>query len=584
MLLAMLGCLCMSVQAMTVADSIAAPAGVSLEELVADTTAESTALRYNYFFLEAMLQRQKGNNASAFDLLQHCLDINPQAPEAYYYLAQYYQALKDKDKAMAYVKRAAGLNPDDPTIMETLAQLYIGNEDYAEATATLEQLYSHSHNREDLLETLYQLYQQQKRWDEAIGALEELEKINGKSERLSFAKSDTYTQMGNKEAAVAEVEALAKKYPNDLNYLGKYGDLLLMNDREDEALNVYNRILSEEPDNVRAQASMLAYYRLQEDSVACDSVLERMLLNRNASTEQKIYLLRQKISESEDAGGDSTQVLALFHKLLALPDADTNIGLLCANYMELKKMPEDSIRLVLEGVLQRAPDNALARLKLVGQAWDDKNLDRVVSLCQEARLYTPEEMAFYYYQGMAYYQQDEKDKALGAFQNGLGVITEDSNPDIVSDFYAIMGDLLHQKGRQREAFEAYDSCLHWKPDNIMCLNNYAYYLSELNQDLERAEKMSQTTVTNDPKNPTYLDTYAWILFMQKRYAEALVYIETALKNDSDHHAVITEHAGDIYAMNHDTARALELWQEALGKSPERKVLIRKIKLKKYIKE
>jgi tetratricopeptide (TPR) repeat protein len=247
-------------------------------------------------------------------------------------------------------------------------------------------------------------------------------------------------------------------------------------------------------------------------------------------------------------------------------------------------MPRDSIARVLEQVLEIEPDNAGARLQLVSYAWNDDDNDRVISLCQEAREYNPEEMAFYYYQGMAYYKKNEKDQALSAFQNGIGVINDDSNPEIVSDFYAIMGDLLHQKGLAREAFEAYDSCLQWKDDNIMCLNNYAYYLSERGEQLERAEQMSFRTLKADPKNATYLDTYAWILFMQKRYAEAKVYIEQALQNDSDVSAVIVEHAGDIYIMNKEPERALELWRQAQQADSGNKILARKIKLKKYIKQ
>ena len=75
-------------------------------------------------------------------------------------------------------------------------------------------------------------------------------------------------------------------------------------------------------------------------------------------------------------------------------------------------------------------------------------------------------MLFYYYQGIAYYRRDSLDRALSAFQNGIGVITNESDPAIVSDFYAVMGDILHQKGKALEAFAAYDSCLVWKADNI----------------------------------------------------------------------------------------------------------------------
>ncbi|MBR6193957.1 MAG: tetratricopeptide repeat protein [Prevotella sp.] len=545
---------------------------------------DSVSLSYDAFFLEAMVQRQKGNHDATFDLLQHCIKLNPQASEAYYYLAQYYQMLRNDSLAQQCYLKAAELEPDNPTFLETVAQSYIRQQDYAKAIKVVEQLYNQDKSREELLEMLFELYQQTDDTDKAIATLNRIEANEGKSERLSFAKSEIYTKMGNKAAAIAEMKTLADQYPNDLNYKGMYADMLLRNDEEERALGLYNEILAEEPGNTHAQVSLRSYYRVQGETEKVDSITELILLNKNTTTEQRIYLMRQVVADSERTDGDSTRVLALFHKMLAQPQQSDDIATLCAAYMDLKKMPQDSVKAMLQTVLRIAPDNAAARLQLVSYAWDRKDHDEVISLCQEARQYNPEEMAFYYYQGMAYYQEENHDKALEAFQNGISVINEESNPAIVSDFYAVMGDLLHQKGMAREAFEAYDSCLQWKDDNVMCLNNYAYYLSEMNEQLDKAEEMSYKTIKAEPKSATYLDTYAWILFMQQRYSEAKIYIDQALQNDSDSSAVITEHAGDIYILNKEPERAVELWQQALKKDPQNKLLARKIRQRKYIKK
>mgnify|MGYP002521239980 CR=1 FL=1 len=545
---------------------------------------DSVSLSYDAFFLEAMVQRQKGNNDATFDLLQHCIKLNPKAAEAHYYVAQYYQLMKQDSLAQLSYLKAAELEPDNPTFLETVAQSYISRQEFEKAITVVEKLYQQDKSREDLLEMLFELYQQTDNTEKAIETLNRLEATEGKSERLSFAKSEIYTKQGDKEAAIAEMAALAQRYPNDLNYKSLFADFLLRNDEEQQALDIYNEILAQEPDNSRAQVSLRSYYRVQGETEKVDSITELILLNKNTTTEQRIYLMRQVVSDSERDGGDSTKVLSLFHKMLAQPQQSDDIAMLCAAYMDLKKMPRDSVRTMLMKVLSIAPDNAAARLQLVSFAWDRKDHDEIISLCREARQYNPEEMAFYYYQGMAHYQKNEHDGALEAFQNGIGVINETSNPSIVSDFYAVMGDLLHQKGRAREAFEAYDSCLQWKEDNIMCLNNYAYYLSELGQQLDKAEQMSYKTIKAEPKNATYLDTYAWILFMQQRYAEAKVYIEQALQNDSDSNAVIIEHAGDIYIQNKEPERAVELWKQALTNDPGNKVLIRKIKQRKYLKK
>ncbi len=547
---------------------------------------DSIASAYDHFFLEAIVQRQKGNHDAAFDLLRHCQQLNPQAPEVYYYLGQYYNALKDEAMAKACVKRSAELDPENETYQEMLAQLYISEEDYQSAIPVIKGIYERDKSQEEMLELLFQLYQRVDDYDSAVGVLEQMEQMDGKSERLSLAKSSIYMRQGNKKAAVREMEKLALQYPNDLNYKAMYGESLMMNDYPKKALAVYDEILREDPNHIRVLLSLRTYYQGQQQMEIADSLTERVLMNRHTTTDDKVRLLRQEITSSEAADGDSVRVLELFQKMLAMPQQNADIALLCASYMNLKKMSSDSISRVLEQAVAIAPDYSPARMQLVAYAWEADDMDRVISLCHEARLYSPDEMAFYYYQGIAYYKRDSLDAALSAFQNGIGVINSDSDPAIVSDFYAVMGDILHQKGQAEAAFTAYDSCLVWKDDNIGCLNNYAYYLSERNERLEKAEQMSYKTVKAEPKNATYLDTYAWILFMQGRYAEAKVYIDQAMQNmkDTEENVVIIEHAGDIYAQNKEMEQALAYWQDAQKRQPDNKLLNKKIKQKKYLKE
>lgn len=552
---------------------------------------QDKARRYDAMFLEAVCQRQKGNIDAAFDLLRHCVDLDSTRSEAYYYLAQYYTALKQKDKAIAYFQKASVLEPDNDTYLETLANVYVSQRQYKEATDVLQRLYDKNPEREEVLGMLVQLYEQQGDYDNAIKALTRLETIEGKSERLSYAKSNLYTQKGDKLAAIAEMKTLADQYPNDNNYRCLYANTLYVNGQKKKAINIYEKVLRQEPDNRNAQLAMLAYYGDRKDSVKIQEYVERILMNKNATTDDRIGLMRQVIGDSEQQGGDSTKVLRLFHRMLSMPQTDADVAIFCAAYMNMKKMPNDSISRVLERVLEISPDHAAARLQLVSYAWQAEDRDRVIALCKDARQYNPDEMAFYYYQGIAYYQKKQLDDALDAFQNGIGVITQESNPEIVSDFYAVMGDIYHQKGIEDKAFAAYDSCLQWKDDNIGCLNNYAYYLSVKNIRLDDAEKMSLRTIKAEPDNPTYLDTYAWILFQQHRYKEAVTYIDRTLKNDADSSSVLLEHAGDIYYKAGHQDKALEFWQKALERfdneasdAGNKELLIRKIKLKKYLSE
>lgn len=558
--------------------------GLTVNAQTSDLEQQDVQRQYEILFHEAMLQRQRGRHDATFDLLSRCLELKPDASEVCFFLAQYYTEIKNTDKALELFKKATILSPNNMTYMETLGRSYIGKGMFSEAIPVFEKMYEQDKSREELLETIYRLYIQEKEYEKAISVLDRIEAIDGKSERISLSKSALYVQMGDHQSAVEAVKSLSEEHPYDLDYRTLYANTLMGNGELASAYDVLKQVLAEEPDNTKAQQSLRTYYIHMEDDEAVDSLTHCILLNKHTNTEDKVFMLRQLIGENERAGGDSTEILNVFAKLLSQPEPDVELAMLKAAYMDLKKMPKDSVATALKKVLEMAPDYAPARLQLVQYAWEDDDNASIISLCQAARQYNPEEMAFYYYQGMAYYRSDDKDHALDAFKNGISVINENSSPEIVSDFYAVLGDILFQKDREREAFAAYDSCLQWKPDNIGCLNNYAYYLSLKGENLERAEEMSFKTIKAEPKNATYLDTYAWILFMQGRYAEARVYIDQALQNDSTIGAVVTEHAGDIYMMAGDMEGALDLWQKALKEDPGNKVLIRKIKRKKYIKQ
>lgn len=538
---------------------------------------------YNYFFLEGVRQQEMGNLTAAFDLLRHARDLNPNAPEVYYLLAPYYVDLKDDTRSRAYYERATTLDPENSSYIEKLGQLYVSQKDYPNAINAYEKLYALNKARVDVLQILYQLYGSQNEFQQMINVLNRIEVLEGSSEQISLSKMQIYEQMGEKRKEYDELKSLVDSHPLDLNYKVMFGNWLLQNGKKKEAVKLYRNVLKEEPTNALAKLSLLDYYRTIGDQATVDVITQELLQSPKTEKETKIALLRQVISSNQQANvSDSAEVMKLFSQALSVPQTDADILMMKAAYMSLKKMPKAEINRVYEQAIDVEPDNSRARIALIQNIWDTGDYDKVIAICRPAQEYNPEEMVFYYFQGMAQYQKHENDAALQTFRKGVSQIKADSNPDVVSDFYALMGEILHEKGRLAESFQAYDSCLQWKPDNIAAMNNYAYYLSEANKDLPKAEQLSYKTIKAEPNNSTFLDTYAWILFQQKRYEEAKIYIDQAIRSDSTLTGVVKEHAGDIYAMTGDIDKALEFWQQSLKGGNQSAVLKKKIQLKKYV--
>lgn len=538
---------------------------------------------YNYFFLEGICQEQKGYQSAAFDMFSRALELNPKAAEVYYKLASYYFQLKDTITTRKYLAKAAKIDPQNDTFQERLAQVCTAQKDYDDAINAYERLYAINKTRIDVLQALLQLYAQKDNKKMMIDVLNRLELVNGTSEQLSLSKMQIYEEMGDKNKEYEELKKLVDNHPLELNYKVMLGNWFFNKGKRKEALAIYKAVLKEDPQQTAAKLSLVDYYNSIKDNNNSEALVEDILLSQKTDTDIKMAVLRQYINIYQTSNTkDSKKIFHLFDKALTPPQSSADIYMLKAAFMDIIKMPNDSIDNIYQKVLQIEPDNVPARINLIYNIWNKHLFDKVIELCKAAQLYNPTEMVFYYFQGYALYQKHQNDEALEAFKKGVTQIKPDSKPDIVSDFYAIMGDILYEKGLTTEAFNAYDSCLSWKPDNYLALNNYAFYLSQTGKNLSKAESMSYKTIKAEPKNGIYLDTYAWILFKLKRYEEAKIYIEQAMRNYTKQDKTVLEHAGDIYSMTGNTDKAIEFWKKSLEEGNNNDILKQKLQTRKYI--
>ncbi len=542
----------------------------------------NTQLRLRYFYEEAAKQQSLGNYDAAYELLLHCRDICPDAAEVHYALSSYDDGLNSKQMAIADIRKAAELNPSNSIYQERLAMTYITTNDYKNAIAAYEKLYAANLDRTDVLEILLKLYSQKKDYGKMISTISRIEAAEGESEKTVLSKMHVYSLQGKKKEEYRTLKAFVERYPNDLSYQVMMANWLIQNGEKPQALSVLQKVQKIDPQNIMAQLSMIDYYRAENlDSIAAN-IEETLLQNPRTDADTKFTIIKNVVSRSEEQGGDSTKVLSLFHRLLSQKQKDSNIAEMYVAYMSLKKMPQDSIVSGLYRVLEISPDNKGARIELIRNLWGRVDVSEIENICKPAIDYCPDEMAFYYFLGIAYIQQDKDDLAYDVFRKGVAQATDSSEPSFVSEMYAYIAEHLNKQGKNEEAFAAFDSSLQWKEDNVESLNNYAYYISEYGGDLSKAEQMSYNTIKAEPTNATFLDTYAWILFQEKRYSEAQVYIEQALANDTTSSSVLLEHAGDISIMLKQTDKAIDYWQRAIDAGGDKSALERKIRLRKYI--
>ncbi len=549
----------------------------------ADSLLKETPL-FDRLYLDAVC-RQIAGDSTASALLERCHEMRPDAAEVYYSLAHSYLKQGNDSLARVNMRRAAELQPDNDNYLENVAETYIDQREYDRAIEAYEQLYTHHRDRSDVLELLVRLYNAKKDYHKMLSTIDRMEQADGPSEEMSLMRMGIYEQQGDKKNAYRILHALTNDHPNEPSYKVMLGNWLMQHDRKSEAYNWFKSALEDDKQNEFALNSLYDYYRSMGDDTKARQLRDNILFSPQTDIKTKLSMLQQAIRENEqEQGGDSTAVLALFDKIMLATPRNAELSNLKAMYMRVKKMPQDSINAAYAHTLSFEPDNLSARLTLTQNKWEEKKWNEVVDLCDKGIQYTPEELTYYYFMALAYIQQDKDQKAYEACKRGLNEIdlnkADEPERNMASDMYGIIGDMSYTNQNYDEAFSAYEKAITIYPDNIQVLNNYAYYLSQQNTQLDHAAEMSLRTLKEEPTNATYLDTYAWILFLQKRYDEAKAYVDLTLQNSKNPDKVLLEHAGDIYLMAGDKEKAVSYWKQAIEAGGNKASLERKIKTRK----
>jgi tetratricopeptide (TPR) repeat protein len=364
-----------------------------------------------------------------------------------------------------------------------------------------------------------------------------------------------------------------------VDYKRNIADFYLKVNKIDLAIASYDDIVLNHPDDGFSYIGLAECYRVLNNVDQSFNALKKAFRIEDVPSDIKVSLLVNIISNLNNDTDIKIKAIELTEILIKLYPENPDINTIYANFL---LQPNDVMgaKTYLERVLDVRKDKYAVWEQLVliyNQLQDWKNC---YSATNEAISYFPNQSFFYFFNGFSGFQLEKYNESLESFKFGLKLITK--NDPLYKDYLTFLGESYHKTGNKKDAYATFDELLKVDSENIMVLNNYAYYLSIDDKNLDKAEKMSFVTITKEADNSTYLDTYAWILFRLKRYNEALTYIIKAVENNKDKSAVIMEHYGDILFFNDKKEKALEIWNEAILMGEGSPFLKQKIDEKKYI--
>jgi len=492
---------------------------------------------YYYAFTEATKHMIYQNYAQAVSLYQRCLEYNPNSPAIRYQLSVINFKLGDINKAKKLGKEACALDNKNRWYLLNLINLYqTTNQLDSAVTFTRDLIRLEPENLENQF-NLAILYQIMGEYKKALDVYNKLEYEYGRNNEIYINKYKIYRNSGNIKKAQQQLDYAHYLAPDDMNIMGLMAEHYRDIGKESEAENYYNILLKEGSSN---GVAVFSYINYLVKFGQYDKALNYFVSSIRKEDIQKDQIFGYFINELQNNDVNDKHYAFLDTAMGYFYKENRDDFRISGLYVDYQMKRENFRRasLILKEMLTGNERNFKIWEQILYAENAMNHPDSVVKYGEALIKIFDYEALPYLYTGIAWQQLRNADKAIRLFEKGMR-LTENNN--ILVQFYIYLAEACNEANDVDKSFEYYEKALAIDNDNRLVLNNYAYFLALADRDLEKAEKMSKYTVSEEKKNYVYLDTYGWILYKMNRESKAKRYIRRARRYGGSKSSEVMDH-------------------------------------------
>ncbi|MGK6349733.1 tetratricopeptide repeat protein [Parapedobacter sp. DT-150] len=542
---------------------------------------DSLVIKELYF--KGVQQKSAGQLAAAEKTFDSVVDLQPTNDAAHFELARIYVERQDYTAAARAAARAASLNPDNEWYWTTLLDIYRKTANVKKMAPIFDELIrldpdkaSHYHDK------AYALYLD-KQYAAALAVYDTIAGRFGETDDQYLTKHQIYMAQGNVKSATAQLEALIATKPKESR-----GYILLAERYTDaketkKAMAILDEAAALFPNEPLVLLGKSDVYRATGKQRQAYEFLRQAFVSKGLDIDAKAGILYTAVGQQEHPLA-TTSITGLADLLVELYPQEAKAYAVKGDiYTQLLQLEEArqaylaalKINQYIDGVWQQ-----LLQVELQMARYDD-----VQTHGKEALVLFPNHPLIMFFTGHGFLGNKNYEEARTHLETALNNADETNTP-LLTQVYSTLGDIYHALARYAESDVAYEEAIALDSTNAYALNNYAYYLALRREKLPLAAEMSKKSNQIMPDYASYEDTYAWILFQQEKYHEALVWIEKSIKHAEDPTDTLLEHYGDILAKLGNINEAIIQWKkarvlsESVGKDIDK--LSKKINAKQYI--
>jgi len=495
------------------------------------------------------------NYEKAAEKYQLSLSYFPFNAAALYKLAEAEVKQNKLEDALKHCEQILSIREDNKYYLAQLASIYAALNKYELAANTYLKIVDNIPHTNEYLEMAADMQVRAGNFKDALKTLAKIEKVFGVTESSTRNKINLYLRNNKLNDALKAARALIEANPDIPQYRLIVAELYLANSRNKEAEEEIRLIVDRYKLKV-AYLMLYDLYSMEGKKAAADSLLDEPFKDSEVDIDQKIRILSMYL-KGFASPEESKRVIELAAMLVKAHPTDPKSWAIQGDFLNLANQREKARASYLQSTLIKSNFQ---------QVWEqivliDSQLEQPDSLLKHTNTAVelfPNNGTMWFYNGRALMVAKEYTKAVSALEQVKRLVSD--NPALLLESNALLGDAYNKTKDFKKSDQCFEAALSKDPDNAYLLNNYAYYLSERNDNMSRAKELGDKLIKKEPDNANYLDTYGWILYRMKDYADARKYLEKAVEKGNS--GVVSEHLGDVLFKLGEKDKAIQSWKKA----------------------
>jgi len=515
---------------------------------------------FDFLYSEALKQKFMGNGSDAIKYFVQCLRLNPESDAVNFQIAEILLNAGDLKNGKLYAKRAYELDEKNIWYSTLLASIYFQENKIDSVIYFYERTVELTPNKDDILIFIANLYSEKSDYENAIRIHQDIQRRYGINENTTPAYIQNLILAGKFDMALEEVQEAILLFPEEVKFYIQLAEIYGKKGEGVKATEVYKDLLEKNPKNPQILMSVCDFLLSEKRYYELFQILDPIILENEISKEEKIAFFT-KIIEVENLPDDAfKQTILALMVFESVYKNDAIIVLLRSELLEKNNRKNEAIEW-LEVVISQQPDNYFAWEKLLLLYFETKDFNKLMTRGEEcATRFNRSFFAKILYANGAL-ENERYDIALEELRKAA--ILAGDNDEAMMQVFSMRAETFYRMNNFSEAFNTFEEAIKINPNDIIILNNYAYYLAEHNMELKKAEEMSRKVIEQEKDNATFLDTYAWVLFKQGKTKAAAKIMEQIISQETNLSADHYEHYGFMLKKLRKCKEAIENWEIAI---------------------